>query len=121
MRIRLTGVLVAAIVVLSGLVLPRGMPGHAQTGSWLRLAPIPGARTGAAAVTLPDGRVIVFGGTNLAQDMASVEIYDPAANTWSPATPMPLANSFMASATGTDGKIYLIGGWNGQASRNTEL
>src|SRR5207248_8706479 len=47
------------------------------------------ARSDAAAVTLKDGRVAVFGGNFDTRLLSSVEIYDPAREAWTTAAPMP--------------------------------
>src|SRR2546430_10479159 len=41
--------------------------------------------------------------------VSTVEVYDPATNTWSAAAPMPTARSSLTAAT-VKGKIYAIGG-----------
>jgi hypothetical protein len=47
-------------------------------------------RAGAAAVLLPDGRVLVVGGERPGR-VSSAEIYDPASNSWSLAGELPAA------------------------------
>ena len=54
------------------------------TGSWSPAADMSEARKAHTATLLPDGRVLVAGGTTGAGVSASsVELYDPAADTWS--------------------------------------
>ena len=56
------------------------------TGSWSPAADMSEARKAHTATLLPDGRVLVAGGTTGAgESTASVELYDPVADTW-PAT-----------------------------------
>src|SRR5207247_2685806 len=50
--------------------------------------------------------------------VSTVEVYDPATNTWSAAAPMPTARSSLTAAT-VKGKIYAIGGANGGVYLNT--
>jgi len=70
---------------------------------------MPTPRFGLAAVTL-NGKVYAIGGTVVAVGaVATVEVYDPSANTWSTAAPMPTARSNLAAAV-VNGKIYAIGG-----------
>ncbi len=42
------------------------------------------ARTGASATTLIDGRVLIAGGSNGSQDLASAEIYNPSSQSFQP-------------------------------------
>jgi N-acetylneuraminic acid mutarotase len=57
-----------------------------------------------------------MGGTNLSKIFNSVEIYDPAADTWSTGTPMPAARSKHTS-TLVNGKFYVIGGLGASGSK----
>jgi N-acetylneuraminic acid mutarotase len=74
---------------------------------------------GAAAV---NGRLYMFGGNWYMDDgsyrqeyLRSVEMFDPATNSWSPACdlPLPIAHT---TATEAGGKIYIIGGHDGSAT-----
>lgn len=42
--------------------------------------------------------------------LRTVEVYDPATDTWNPCAPLPEPRQNMAAALGADGKIYVIGG-----------
>ena len=53
-----------------------------ETGSLSNGPSLATARSGHSATTLLDGNIFVFGGNDGAQDLASAEIYDPAADTW---------------------------------------
>ena len=74
-------------------------------GVWVLTAPMSTPRTHHTAALLPDGTVIVAGGSNGTTALATAEIYDPVAQTWSPALPMNVARS---EATGT---MLTSGGW----------
>ena len=82
---------------------------------------------GAMVAGLPDGRVLVVGGTGPSQPVlgdagsivgysaytsASAQLYDPATNTWSPLPPMPEARSGAVSLVLRDGSVLLAGGSN---------
>ena len=78
------------------------------TGTWLAVGTMAQARTGAAAAALPDGSVVVAGGT--APDgtvLSSVEIY--AAGVFSAAAPMHAARTGHAAITLGDGRVLVTG------------
>jgi N-acetylneuraminic acid mutarotase len=92
--------------------------------SWKELAPMPTPRGSAVAVAV-DGKIYVIGGAHAnisgkpmneplwvgvpTAVVGTVEMYDPAANTWTSRSPMPTGrNHFLASVI--DGKIYAIDG-----------
>lgn len=76
-------------------------------------SPMPTARTGMQAATLPDGRIIVIGGGsgNGASSSlpGSVEIYDPTSNTWTSGEVMPTPRAFIGIAV-RDGMVIVAGG-----------
>lgn len=82
----------------------------ARTRTWRAAAPLAQARSDARATTLQDGRVLVAGGHDGPQLLASVEIFDPTRGTWSAASPLPLARSQFTIATLPDGRVLAAGG-----------
>lgn len=73
-------------------------------------------RDQAAAALLPDGRVLVAGGSRIEGNPGSVavamaEIYDPATGTFSEAGEMLVPSYDAHPATLADGSILLAGGW----------
>jgi hypothetical protein len=68
-------------------------------------------RAGATGTVLPDGRVLVAGGTVKAGywDTASAELYDPATNSWSPAAEMAHARMFHDAVALADGRVLVLG------------
>ncbi len=92
--------------------------------SWKELAPMPTARGSAQAVVV-DGKIYVIGGAHanipgkpMTEPLwvgvpqivvGTVEVYDPASNSWQTRAPMPTGrNHFLAVAV--DGKIYALNG-----------
>ncbi|GAA0945044.1 S8 family serine peptidase [Virgisporangium aurantiacum] len=79
-------------------------------GAWAELPDLPTAREKPQAAAV-DGKLYVFGGWSVAGDpVASVDVFDPAANTWSTASaqnPSPVA---AGGAAVVDGKVLLVGG-----------
>ncbi|WP_437541917.1 kelch repeat-containing protein [Sorangium sp. So ce367] len=94
------------------------------TRTWSPAAPLLQARSGHAAVLLPDGHVLVAGGRTrnaaaLGTSLPSAEIYDPMTDTWTPAGPLSIphpAPSMMLAG----GRPVLVGlGWD-KADRNMD-
>ena len=97
------------------------------TDEWKELAPMP-TRRGAAAAGVANGKIYVTGGANSLSGvtengihparphnvMATVEEYDPAANTWKTVRPLLLARNHHV-AVGVADKLYVIGGRVGSA------
>ncbi|WP_426105393.1 pre-peptidase C-terminal domain-containing protein [Massilia sp. TSP1-1-2] len=82
------------------------------TGAFTPTAPMNVARTAHASALLPDGRIIVIGGTgqvNFANvSLASTEIYDAASATWTMGPTLGVARSAAKAVTLSDGKIVVI-------------
>lgn len=83
-------------------------------GTWSAAAPLQVARNAAAAAVV-DGRLWVLGGRAPGirrgdqSPLASVEVYDPAANAWTAGPALPAARgSLAAAALGT--RVYAFGG-----------
>ena len=76
------------------------------------------------AYTLPDGRILVMGGTNTTGVdgaasifYATAEIYDPATGTWSATGSLTTGGRVLHTAIGLwGGRILIAGGWNGSAA-----
>jgi streptogramin lyase len=69
------------------------------------------------ATPLPDGRVLVAGGTiskNDRSSLSSSEIFDPASGTWTPTTPLNNARQGHAAALLPDGRVLVAGGLAGR-------
>ena len=76
--------------------------------SWKPGAPIPTPRQMLGAAT--DGKIVyTFGGSTGTADLATVETYDPAADTWTSRPELPGRRSDFGVAT-ADGRVVLVGG-----------
>ncbi|WP_437726006.1 kelch repeat-containing protein [Sorangium sp. So ce861] len=80
---------------------------------WTAVPPMDVPRLGHTATPLPDGRVLVAGGSPTGrspEELASCAIYDPALNAWSAGGSMHRARSFHAATLLLDGKVFVSGG-----------
>ena len=82
------------------------------TDTWTKKANMPTARYNLAACVV-DGRIYVSGGAtkwfNGWSHVPTVDVYDPATDTWTQASDIPRAR-FAHSASVVAGKMYIIGG-----------
>jgi RNA polymerase sigma factor (sigma-70 family) len=79
-------------------------------GAWRQRSDMPTARymLGTCAV---DGRIYAMGGTDQNQAFATIEVYDPATDTWTRKADMPAGRGLDGAVCAVNGKIYIIGGW----------
>lgn len=90
-----------------------------ETNKWAHKKPLKVKRMLFAAVVGPDDRIYVFGGAagdaskRSTKTLATVEVYDPVADTWTSRNPMPAPRDSHAGILGADGKIYIMGGSTG--------
>jgi serine/threonine protein kinase len=76
--------------------------------SWKPAAPIPTPRQMLGAAS--DGKLVyALGGSNGTSDLATVETYDPAADTWTSLPELPGRRSDFGVAS-TDGRLVVVGG-----------
>jgi galactose oxidase-like protein/Kelch motif protein len=71
------------------------------------------ARFAATATLLPNGKVIIAGGFAPSGSLSSVELYDPASNSFASAASLPAMNTARSNATATlllSGKVLIAGG-----------
>lgn len=117
-------VLIAGSIDLS--TLPRTAVGSAElydpgTGQFTFTGGLVQARYYHTATALPDGRVLLAGGsergvpmrTDESSPLASTEIYDPATGTFAAAARLGVERCFHTATLLTDGKVLLAGGHAG--------
>ena len=106
-------------VILSITLILTGLLGFssislAQGGQWKKKADMPTARADVAA-SVVNGMIYAFGGRDDAEGidrrLTTVEIYNPATDTWKKGADMPAPRSQFATAV-VGGKIYLFGGFS---------
>jgi N-acetylneuraminic acid mutarotase len=79
--------------------------------SWSQLTPSPDQHSDSPAVYDENGKIYVLGGYTSSGIVATVRVYDIAANSWATVTPMPAPRAQMAAGY-YQGKIYVAGGRN---------
>ena len=81
-----------------------------RTDTWAKKADMPAPRAGAAAAVL-NGKIYVFGGTDIDFGSATSTIfeYDPNSDAWTTGPDMPF-NRLGLTANVIHGKVYIIGG-----------
>jgi hypothetical protein len=87
---------------------------HPATGTWTAVAPMIYPRLAHTATLLPDGRVLVIGGSSQ-QGVSNIpEVYDPATNTWMPLNPMAAPSRLGHQAVLLpSGRVLVVGGGHG--------
>ena len=85
-----------------------------RTGRWERRKPLPTLRSRMAAVTASTGRIYAVGGDRRAP-VRTVEVYDPATDTWEKTASLLEARRGPGVAKGPDGVIYALGGYGSRA------
>ena len=96
------------------------------SGSWTAGGNMNTPRFGHAVITLPDGRVLVAGGSNSATGsepaLGTAEIYDPASNRWSSAANLNAAREGHRAVVLPNGEVMVAGGTGyGGCLASTEL
>ncbi len=84
-------------------------------GEWTRITPMLTGRTNHAAVPLPDGSVLVFGGVGPDGYVTASEIYRPESGEWESAAEMVAPYQLMTPPVVlSDGRVVAVGGTSDQ-------
>ncbi len=84
----------------------------AASMTWSFTGAMSTARRQAAAVELPDGRVLVTGGYGAGGSaLATAEVYDPTQGTWSATGSMAQGRFAHTATLLSDGRVLVVGGW----------
>ena len=94
-------------------------------GTWVRRASLPLSRNHMSGVAL-GGKIYAIGGQvgdkDGARDVANVDVYDPATDTWTAAAKLPGPRSHTNACTFVyRDKIYVVGGESGHQSLESEI
>ncbi len=79
-------------------------------GTFASVAPMSQARADAACIVLPDGRVLVTGGSDGVASLASAEVYNPTKGAWQSLGNMSVARSGHTATATPWGAVLLVGG-----------
>ena len=77
------------------------------------------ARSDHASVLLPDGRVLVMGGTDSVNVLKSSELFNPANQTWTASADMKVARRGHSATLLDNGKVLVTGGFDGKTALAT--
>jgi N-acetylneuraminic acid mutarotase len=93
------------------------------TDRWTSVASMSTARDGHAATLLPNGKVLVTGGSDdSGVVLRSAQLYDPATRAWTAAASMRAARARHTALLLASGKVLVIGGRDGSSNlASTEL
>jgi N-acetylneuraminic acid mutarotase len=85
-----------------------------RAGSWTRVGPLNGVRTGETATLLADGRVLIAGGERATKgsrtSLATSEVYDPQTREWRSAGNMQCPRSEQAAVLLGDETVLVVAG-----------
>jgi hypothetical protein len=87
-----------------------------KTGTFSPTGSLATARSGHSATALPDGRVLIAGGSPVGDSsgvVASAELYDPATGTFSPTGSLATARAAHTATLLPDGRVLIAGGYDG--------
>lgn len=95
-----------------------------KTRSWSPAATLGTARWLHTATLLPNGKVLVVGGTSsdpasvpgILESLSSAELYDPQTNRWSPAANMLTARCLQSATLLADGRVLVAGGYQSSSA-----
>lgn len=99
---------VALLVPL--LMIHRPVMAATDTVVWSTASPMAAARSEHTATLLPDGKVLVAGGTDGTTTFSSAELYDPITNNWSSAGSMAISRRAFTATLLSNGKVLVTGG-----------
>jgi N-acetylneuraminic acid mutarotase len=95
--------------------IPADKGADVSISAWTQAAPMPTARTGAAAAALGDEIYVIGGLDGFGRTVATVEVFDTKANSWRTAAPLSIAIHHAAAAA-VAGRVFVMGGEEGLSS-----
>lgn len=88
------------------------------SGTWTPVHSMTTARANHSATLLPNGRVLIAGGENLAGTLVTSEVYDPILDTWTLDVNLQdaLGRAGHRAIMLPSGRVLIAGGWTGSTS-----
>ncbi len=83
------------------------------SGIWTVTGSLASGRYYHTATLLPNGKVLVAGGSNYPDYFASAELYDPATGTWTVTGSLKTARGYHTATLLPNGKVLVAGGFGG--------
>ena len=83
---------------------------QATAPTWTNTSSLNTPRSGYTATLLPNGKVLVTGGSNADGILASAELYDPSTGTWSPTGNLNAPHIYHSATLLQNGKVLIAGG-----------
>jgi WD40 repeat protein len=119
------GVFLEALLLFLIAVAGQASIAAAQSGgTFTATGSMSSARVGHTATLLPNGKVLIAGGTGLyfsSLSLTSAELYDPATGTYTVTGDMTTGRSGHTAALLPDGQVLIVGGASGGATVSAEL
>ena len=114
--IRLAAAVAAVLLIGVGIAWMRTaqMPAGIVNGTWSSASTMGIGRGYHTATLLPNGKVLVVGGSQTLRILASAQLYDPRTRTWSSAGTLSTARALHTATLLKSGKVLVVGGTSGQ-------
>ena len=109
---------IVTVIVSSALALVQGDVPTVQSGTWTAAASPMSGRAGAASVLLPDGRVLLSGGSAGANILSSVELFSESGG-FAAGASLNTPRTDHALALFADGSVLAVGGRSPEGSTDT--
>jgi hypothetical protein len=108
--LRASGFRITFISLSAVLLTLTGAPARNQpSASWTETGSMGTARAFPTATLLPNGKVLLAGGSNFSGTLRTAELYDPATGTWTATGNMSTARELHTATLLPNGKVLVTG------------